>query len=181
MRRLVITLLVSIPSLVRAQPGLTGATEPEDEPITSYVQPGAIVGLIHANSANSDAAYGALSLEGGHRIGISPVWLHGLVAVGGMGDLDQGSGPNSYSEVVAGVESRTCAFHGIACGVAAIDVGIRHEYLMSDHFDSFNGVIVPRLGLDIGSRKFRVRPAIEYVFGTDGYGAALSLAGAYTW
>jgi len=42
--------------------------------------------------------------------------------------------------------------------------------------------VVPRLGLDIGTAHFRVRPTAEVAFDGDGdYSVALSLSSAYRW
>jgi hypothetical protein len=88
-----------------------------------YLEPG--VGQV-----TRSGTYGALQLDGGHRLGDSSLWLHGRLAHGGMIGIDWTTKNSDFTEARVGLEARGCALSGIACLVVGADVGYRHEMVM---------------------------------------------------
>jgi hypothetical protein len=74
---------------------------------------------------------------------------------------------------------------GSVCGVAGIDLGVRHSYLDAeyDHYDSTDGILVERVGVDIGSKHLRFRPGLEIDESTNRAldGLAFTAGIAYAW
>ncbi len=94
------------------------------------------------------------TLEAGRRV-TPELWVHGLFESGSSDPRLVGT----YEAGRLGAESRSCELGGAICAVGGLDVGVRQvEY---DHTNETGAVLVPRLGLDIGNRVFRVRPGIE--------------------
>jgi hypothetical protein len=107
------------------------------------------------------------AVEAGKRLADSAAWLHVAVAYGVGGD-DQGPGSNFQWRV--GIEGRTCAWEGRFCGVGGLDVGYqagrwsdRDDPSRRESVDAL--VTVPRLGVDVGGAKVRVRLALEADYG----------------
>jgi hypothetical protein len=103
------------------------------------------------------------AVEGGKRLGDSPAWIHAAAAFGASGD-DQGPGSNFQLHV--GIEGRACAWEGHFCGVGGLDAGYqagrwsdRDDASRNESIDAL--VMVPRLGVDAGGPKVRVRLALE--------------------
>lgn len=103
------------------------------------------------------------AVEAGRRLGESSAWLHAAVAYGGGGD-DQG--PGSNFQLRLGIEGRACAWEGHFCGVGGLDAGYqagrwsdRDDPSRRESVDAV--VMVPRLGVDVGGTKVRVRLALE--------------------
>jgi len=103
------------------------------------------------------------AVEAGKRLGDSPAWIHAAAAFGASGD-DQGPGTNFQLHV--GIEGRACAWEGRFCGVGGLDAGYqsgrwsdRDDASRNESVDAL--VMVPRLGIDAGGPKVRVRLALE--------------------
>ena len=103
------------------------------------------------------------ALEAGKRLGDSAVWIHTAAAFGASGD-DQGPGSNFQLRV--GIEGRACAWEGRFCGVGGVDAGYqagrwsdRDDASRNESVDAL--VMVPRLGVDAGGSRVRVRLALE--------------------
>jgi hypothetical protein len=173
--------LSSVASIAHAQPALlvaapAAAPAPVPAP-TSYVQAG--VGL-----AVDQALVGTLTAEGGHRI-TGPWWAHAMIEDGTAGGVDEPNYGGRYLAARLGVEARGCVLDGMMCAVAGVDAGVRHVDYMAE-YDSANttsAVVVPRVGLDLGTRHLRIRPGIEKnVLATRQIdGLAVTGAVAYQW
>ncbi len=177
---LVSSVLAVTASVASAEPSIVASVP---APSTAYLGGGVALGAAY-NGGASGVAYGAFELEGGIRLGDPRLWAHVLLAQGGMADVDGGGGSNDYLDARVGLESPVCSARRFACLVVGVDLGVRHERLMddSDNLRTTNAEIVPRLGLDIGTAHFRVRPTAEVAFDSNGdYAVALSLASAYRW
>jgi hypothetical protein len=178
--RLLAALVLAIPSLAAAEPS---AASSAPAVAGDYLQAGVVAGALRANRTSSGALYGAITLEAGHHVQDSALWLHVQLASGSLAGIDEASGASQYLEGRVGVETRGCVLGGAACLVGGLDLGARREYLMAeyDHFDSTTVALVARAGLDVGSRRLRLRPTLELALGSDGNGGGLSLAAAYVW
>jgi len=141
------------------------------------------------------AVFFAGSVDGGHQLGTTAMWLHAMVAEGGMGTLDGGGSTmsSSYFTIRAGAEARWCMVPAL-CTVGGLDLGFRHEHLIAADEQILDNrlIAVARAGLDIGGAHFRFRPGIEISFGSDGAdggslrpnivdGLALTASVAYLW
>ena len=143
--------LILIPSIATAEPAPT-----------TYVQADAMVGGPPVGIVDA-----ALAIEGGYRLSSGPVWAHGAVPYGGIGD-DGGSG--SLVHLRAGAEARSCTAAWL-CGVVGADLGVEHADVTFDSMTSTVTELVatPRIGVDVGTR-IRARLALEPSFKLAGYG-----------
>jgi hypothetical protein len=103
------------------------------------------------------------AVEAGKRLGDSAAWIHTAAAFGASGD-DQGPGINFQLRV--GIEGRACAWEGRFCGVGGVDAGYqagrwsdRDDASRNESIDAL--VMVPRLGVDAGGPRVRLRLALE--------------------
>ncbi|HET9987652.1 MAG TPA: hypothetical protein VFQ65_04015 [Kofleriaceae bacterium] len=176
--------LVSTTAVAAAQPAVTAST-PADHAPAVYVEGGAMVG---ANDAYLTAS---AVLAGGLQLGDSPLWVHGQVVHGALGQLF-GDGSGTLDQARLGLELRECTLSGIVCGIAGIDAGIQHTHFVGhadNLFDSTSseppmttdraaGIAVLRVGLDVGGKHLRYRPEIEmsYDGGANGVDLMQSLA-----
>lgn len=163
-----------------AQPSLVEPATPPSAPASSdaYLEPGLEVGLSHGGF------YGALQLDGGHRLGDGAFWLHGRLAEGNMLGIDERTMASNFTEVRVGLEARSCGLHGVLCLVTGLDAGYRHERLLADHDNTRADLAaaIPRLGLDLGGTRLRVRASVETVFDQRGWdGVGLTTGVAYAW
>jgi hypothetical protein len=187
------TLLLTLATVAHAD-----VTEPTTELTTTAVGPvtaaphGYVESGVMAGGNNDLLTIGA-TIDAGFHLDHTPFWIHARVA-GGAGDKLFGVGTGSLFQVRAGVESRSCAFDGVVCAMAGVDLGLQHttwtghdESWFSDStppdmtttIDRF--VAVPRVGLDIGGR-VRFRPSLEADIDGQGVsGANLDLALAVQW
>lgn len=167
--------LVATTSIAAAQPpSLTApAPAPAPEPETqSYVAAGATYG-------GERGLYIAGTVEAGHRLGRSPLWVRGMIVTGRDYGFDEPTfGPGSILQARAGLEARGCLFAGAACAVAGVDVAASYEHYMAeyDQADSTEVMPIARVGLDLGT-SLRVRPAVE--LGPKSFGLTGALA--YQW
>ncbi|MDB4953626.1 MAG: hypothetical protein JWO36_1195 [Myxococcales bacterium] len=168
--------LLGMSTLAHADTSLS-ATQPA-EPKT-YIQGGLVAGGIY-----EAALYGAVELDAGRRLGHGPLWVHAMVAKGGMAAIWTTPMSTDYFELRAGVEARSCARSGLVCGLAGLDLGGRYEkqitHSPSDTVDAKDSVLVPRVGFDLGGDHLRVRQMIEYAVapfsGHSGFGLSLGVA-----
>jgi hypothetical protein len=166
-----------------AQPALVapesppGPPSPPSPPTGVYLEPGLAIGVTQVG------VYGAVRLDGGYRIGDSPLWIHGRLGQGSMAQIDGGAMDSSFTELRIGLEARGCVLDGIACLVGGADGGYRHEMLMAsqEHDDVQLAVAIARLGLDVGTRHLRFRPGVETSVNRDGLGLGVTAGIAYTW
>lgn len=178
---LVISASLFATSVVHAEPAATAtATVASPQPV-SYLAGGVLIGGDHA-------IVGAVTLDGGYQLRGS-LFVHALVATGTAGGVDEPSYNSSYHAARLGLEERGCLVDAL-CGYAGLDVGVRHVDYMAE-YDSTNttgAVVVPRIGLDVGSSHLRFRPGIEGILdgsrnnsiaGFDGID--LTAAVAYRW
>jgi|GEM_PF-6267471 len=180
---LVLTTSLLATSVVHAEPSaisLESSASPAPTP-TSSVSGGVMLGADHAIVA-------ALSLDGELQLRGS-LWLHGMIAKGTAAGVDEPNHGGNYAAGRIGVAERGCLIDAL-CAVAGVDVGYRHVAYMAE-YDSANisgVVVVPRIGLDVGTPHLRFRPGIEgivdgsnhnTVFGFDGLD--LTAAIAYRW
>ena len=125
---------------------------------SAYVSLGGAIGIGGAVSW----LYGGTQVEGGYRL-TDTLWVRGRLdraARIGYGVINQSvtiiSPEHPHTDAVLGIETRRCHRDAV-CVVAGADAG----YRFAD--DNFHGglTMVPRVGLDLGGRHLRVRPAVE--------------------
>lgn len=144
----------------------------------AYLEPGLEIGI------TPGAFYGAVELDGGHRLGDTPLWLHGRFAQGNLSRIEEKTMSSDFTEARLGLEARGCVFAGIACLVAGVDLGYRHEMYVSDfgRGTADLGLSTARLGLDLGSPHLRFRPSVETGVQQGGWlGLGVTAGLAYTW
>ena len=178
MRRIAVSVVILgfATSIVHAQPS-TYVAAPAPSPTaptapTSYVQIGLTAGFLP-----SDFIGTGFNLEGGLRLGPSPLWLHAAVGAGLEAMLLAGNG--TYAQVRAGLETRFCSNRAL-CGFAGVDVGFLNESVTPISLDDDGGstmmpaeqkatwLVVPRIGIDLGSRSFRIRPTLDLLIAEQG-------------
>ncbi|MDB4953628.1 MAG: hypothetical protein JWO36_1197 [Myxococcales bacterium] len=145
--------------IAHAEPSLTASSrEVASEPKT-YVAAGVALGA----DGTLDWLYSGAQIEAGYRLSTT-WWLHGDVGVmgrSGYGTVQRitlmAPSADAY-EARLGPEARRCNSTGAACLVGGVDLGYRTGELAGL-------VVAPRVGLDVGSRKLRFRPAIELQVG----------------
>jgi hypothetical protein len=167
MIRLVPFVLCGLVTQAAAQPGATPYTHDLDEPVTppaavpaphvetGFIGGGFTLGADHLMNA-------ALVVEGGLRLGGTPLWVRGLFARGNSFDFEGGG---SMTRGMIGVELRGCSSQAF-CGFAAIDAGYQQQTWNgddpSDMVEHHDGLLVgPRIGLDTGGDNLRFRFAFE--------------------
>jgi hypothetical protein len=148
--------------------------------ITGYLEPGAAVGVAQ------DGFYGALHLDGGHRL-VGLLWLHARLARGDMATIHvAGSDPpslSSFTEARLGLELRGCRRDGYLCLFGGVDAGYASEsYDRPVDMPTNVATATARLGLDFGGNSLRVRTSVE---GGGGQGhwrtGGLTIGLAYSW
>lgn len=171
--------LLATPAVAGAQPSLVEPSEQprETPPVTAYLEPGLEVG------GTRGGVYGALQLDGGHRLD-GPLWLHARLAQGGMAGIDEATMSSDFAEARLGLEARGCRLDGLLCAVGGLDVGYRHERLVAE-FDAERADLVTaiaRLGLDLGGQHVRLRVSVESGVDRAGWnGLGLTTGVAYAW
>lgn len=182
---LVATAAAARADVVEPTPELTTEAVPaaRTQPL-AYVETGAMAG------ANARLLTLAATLDAGYHLENTALWFHVRVAAGAGGELFA-TGNGSMTQVRAGVELRSCAFDGVLCAMAGVDLGYQHTSF-TGHDDSWFSdetspdmttvttemIAVPRVGLDVGGR-VRFRPGLELDVGprgVDGANATLALA-----
>ena len=143
---------------------------------SKYLSGGALLGADHAIVA-------AVSVDGGYQLSGS-LWLHGMIAKGTAGGIDEPNYKGGYDTGRLGLEERGCVVDAV-CAFAGLDVGYRHVDYMAeyDNTNTSGVVVVPRLGLDVGGSHLRFRPGIEGVLdgSQNNIGIDLTAAVAYRW
>ena len=161
------------PSLVA--PVASSASAPASD---SYLELGLDVGYSAVD------LYNALQLDGGHRLGGGPIWLHARLAHGGMGNLEQTTMNSDFTEARLGLEARGCVLSGFACLVGGLDAGYRHERQLTEFTNARADLAeaIARLGLDLGGRHLRLRGSVETAVSQRGWdGLGLTTGIAYAW
>jgi hypothetical protein len=161
-----------------AAPGLVPVVPQAAAQPTTYVAAGAAFG------GDRGGVYLNPTLDIGYRIDRG-LWAHAKLVGGGNFGLDESTTAGSRFAASAGIEARPCVLDGALCGIAGIDLGVRHSYLDAeyDHYNSTDGILVEHVGLDVGTKHVRVRPTLEVdesnVRAFDGI--ALGAGIAYVW
>lgn len=130
------------------------ATQPAKQAI-GYVGVGAMFGF-------QRDVVGGFFIDGGKRIGTTPLFLHGQLT-GGKSGAD-----GSYVQLRAGVEARTCVVRELFCGVVGVDTGYQRDQMITRELlgnpamevDAHDALLVPRVGLEAGT-KVRLRAMAE--------------------
>ena len=156
-RFLIVGSILCVAAVASAEPVSTTtstATTPTSE---KYVEPGMMITTL------GGVAVDALTMELGHQLGHGPLGIHVMTAFGGP--FREPGGFGIFAAAQAGLEARACVSEGL-CGFAGVDAGVRYF----DNADGFNremnvtsAIVVPRVGLDFGTKKLRVRPGIEKI------------------
>lgn len=172
--------LLATTAVAHAQPSLvaSAAPPPAAPAADAYLEPGLDVGF------SAIGLYGAVQLDGGHRLGDGPIWLHARLAHGGMGIIEETTMTSDFTDARLGIEARGCALDGLACLVGGLDAGYRHERVLTDetsaHVDLADAIA--RLGLDLGGRHLRLRASVETAVSPRGWdGLGLTTGIAYAW
>jgi hypothetical protein len=141
------------------------------EPVT-YVEGGAAAGI--TGDKHEAGAFLAGAVDGGYRLGASPIWAHGAVVAGALNEFDtDGMGKGSYLSARVGFEVRRCIV-AEACGAAGVDFGGRYQ------LDQTSAFVAPRIEGDFGGTAIRIRPGGQLSIGANGLdGFALTLGVAY--
>jgi hypothetical protein len=127
--------------------------------------------------------YGGYTLEGGYHLSDTPLWVHAIMISGKGGGIDETTYDSSLLQLRGGIEARGCLVSA-ACAVAGVDAGYRREMLMAEYDNrrASDAIVVPRVGLDLGTRHFRFRPGLEMQIDHTGWsGLAATAAVAYQW
>jgi len=139
----------------------TAHADPAPE-ATRYLQTSVLVG----GAAPVVGPNALLAVDGGYRLGSSPLWFHAVAAYGPAAD-DQGTGSDEHLRV--GVEARACRRDGLACAMVGLDAGAQQGVWRSSDADRTETVtsvvVVPRIGVDAGGEHIRVRAGLELAEG----------------
>lgn len=174
--------LFAVPAAAHAQPSLVepAPEAPAAAAIAGYLEPGVAAGI-----AQEDF-YGALHLDGGHRL-VGPLWLHARLAWGDTATIHvAGSDPLSltrFTEARLGLELRGCRRDGHLCLFGGVDAGYASEtFDRPVDMPTDVATATARLGLDFGGSSLRMRTSVE---GGGGQGhwrnGGLTLGLAYAW
>ena len=169
--------LLATTAIAGAQPSLVEPVAAPAPATGAYLEPGVEAGLTRGGF------YGALQLDGGYRLGDTPLWLHGRFAHGGMAGIDEVTMSSDFTEARAGIEARTCGFQGLVCLVGGLDAGYRHQRLLAQYDDERDNLAaaIARLGLDVGGKHLRFRTGVESGVDQGGWnGLGLTTGLAYT-
>jgi hypothetical protein len=134
-----------------ASPGPAPTPAPKRE--LGYVGGGAGLSADHFLNA-------FLDVEGGLRLGTAPLWVRGSLGYGASADFEGGG---DFLSARVGLESRTCASHGL-CLFGGLDVGGQRQTWskydeMTEHHKGF--IYGARVGLDAGGEALRFRLALD--------------------
>jgi hypothetical protein len=151
----------------------------------AYVELGAAIGAGYHDGGYS---YVELQVDGGYRLSRS-WWLHARLGYGRFGTILPLNDTYLYEaleEARVGVEARTCAWLDRICFVGGLDVGVRRDDSPPAQSSFLFGIVVLRLGLDVGWPHVRIRPTLEVELGSQPdfplfRGGAATLGVAYTW
>lgn len=163
-----------------AQPALTAPIPPP------AVAPRYTIELAAAAGSTYDGdLYAGGVLAGGYRIN-DLISLHAALETATARILhfpgvDQYEGTTDrFSEARGGLELRTCRRGDALCAVGGVDLGFRDETVTGDQPMGLSGAeAVARIGLDLGTRRVRVRPMFEGTSTHHGDTGALLLGLAY--
>jgi hypothetical protein len=150
---------------------------------------------VGAELGGQRALMGGIKIDGGLRLGGSPLFARAQVTGGGSGS------DGDYQQIRIGVESRACSASGWVCAFAGIDAGYQHDNMIDRPLTFWSGdntgsgpspdmteahdlMAVPRAGVEVG-KTVRVRAALDVPFTTrldereNRAGVALSLGLGY--
>lgn len=108
------------------------------------------------------AIMGGMSIDGGKRIGETPLFARGQLT-GGKSGTD-----GSFVQLRGGVEARGCVLRNLVCAFGGLDAGYQRDHVIDDlifsneqtEIDAHDLVVIPRVGLEAGT-KIRLRTALE--------------------
>jgi hypothetical protein len=138
------------------------ATAPEPPRSTQYLDLGVEAGSLRA-------LVGGANLQGGYRLGDTPLFAHAQLSAGRSGS------DGDYQQLRVGAEARGCVWREHFCLFTGLDVGYQHDHVVDEpsflfslawdndetYVASAHDVIaVPRLGFEVGG-PLKVRAAIE--------------------
>lgn len=176
---LAIALVAAVPTLAHADGVFASAAH---EASASH-EPSAYLQLGSSLGADDAGMWLAGTLDGGLRLGDTPLWAHGQLGYGSASEGFFQSGHGTFESARGGLEARVIIPHtlGIVGVYAGFDVGYR-SLGFGDKMSSSAGdtVAVARGGLDLGTTHLRFRPGIEMLPVENGP-LALTAALAYQW
>jgi hypothetical protein len=146
--------------------GAVGGTVPlHGKRSNGYLVVGLHAGDEQSFSFDDEVGRWGYHLEGGRRLGTSPVVLRGQLAFGTHGPFTN----DTYVQGRAGIETRHCEDSGVICGSVGVDLGytrdVQRPFFYDEHTyyeDVEHRVgVVPRVSTDLGG-PVRLRLGIEY-------------------
>ncbi len=122
------------------------------------------------------------ALGGAYRVQELPLYIHAQLdevrfgdvsaeAIGGSSSDQFYQGSGTFLQVRAGAEYLHCSSGGTVCGVYGTDLGVmRSGWTKTDTFDHLpfrytEEELIPRLAVDVGSRRLRVRATADLAVG----------------
>jgi hypothetical protein len=125
------------------------------KPSQGYLGVGASIGV-------QRAIMGGMTIDGGKRLGHTPLFVRGQMT-GGKSGTD-----GSFVQLRGGVEARGCLFGSLLCAFGGLDAGYQRDHVIDDQLfdndpveiDAHDAVLIPRLGLEAGT-KIKLRTALE--------------------
>jgi hypothetical protein len=138
------------------------------------------------------ALMGGVKLDGGYRLGESPLFARAQITGGKSGS------DGDYQQLRAGVEARGCVIRELFCGFAGVDAGYQHDNMIDQSIwlgdasdrpspamtEAHDLMAVPRVGIELGT-PIRLRAALDVPVTTrldereNRIGAVLSLGVGY--
>jgi hypothetical protein len=149
MRNAVVLASLLVSSIAGASPEDAPAPPPSSG---SYVELGTAIG-----GTQSGAPFAGLLVDGGYRLGGTPLWLHAAALEGGVLSKNlvdpgwTGMTSGNYLELRGGMEAHACTQRGTLCGIGGVDLGYHREAAVIDSTpDNRIGMVVVERG-----RRFR--------------------------
>jgi hypothetical protein len=142
--RTLIIIAVLTPSIAVGQPALTPAVAIGGPATTSpgYVAAGVELSADYYLNV-------AVVVEGGYRVGASPIALHALIGRGSFGGAPLGpSAHGGYAEYRVGAEADRCLAAGWLCAFLGVDVGYQAQHEDGVTKPEQAVVVSGRLGLE---------------------------------
>ncbi len=186
MKLIVASFALLLPLAAAAQPAsgpaqITAPAEPAPRPQSTFVEAAASIG---SSSLPETIVAASLALGVDHHLG-GAVWLHaGLGYVNTSKVLTSVDGDVVQGQV--GVLAKECSDSRGRCSFAGIDAGLRYAHVsgstaffgdpgMDVMYEKVEPMLIPRIGLDLGGERFRVRPAIEVPLAPSGAAMMLTV------
>jgi hypothetical protein len=106
---------------------------------------------------------GGVYIDGGKRLGTTPIFLRGQLSAG------QSGGNGSFVQLRGGAETRGCVIREILCGFFGVDTGYQRDNMIAPAtmpnvpgkmLSAHDMVLIPRAGAEVGG-KIRLRAVVE--------------------